>query len=138
MTTSTIETTPATGFIRRHFGWVTAKVPPHDMTDDERNLKKRLFAVVWVPIVLSVVFFGELSLYTSALTKADAEAARLHTLAYPQHAKLIAEVGKLEPRAVSDAESLVLLELQARQHVLRSDVSEPIPMCWLANCKKLK
>lgn len=114
MTTSTLDTTsPASGAVKRCFSWVTAKVPPHEMTAGERKLKKALFATVLVPTALIVLLMGELNYYSNALAKANAAAA-------------------------AAAQTATSHQLQVLQQAARKAVGEPVPLCWVARCDRLK
>lgn len=139
MTTTTLDPTSAAAHaFKRCFSWVTAKVPPHEMTAGERKLKKALFAAVLVPTAVVILLMGELGIYSGAIAKANDTAAQVYAQAKPEHAQLIREFGVKGSRQVSDIDAEVLRQLQARQRLMRANVWEPIPLCWLANCAKLK
>lgn len=139
MTTATLDTTsPASGAFKRCFSWVTAKVPPHEMTAGERKLKKVLFATVLVPTALIMLLMGELNYYSGAIERANTTAAQVYAQSKPEHAQVIRYLADKENHVVSAVDADVLRQLQARQRLMRANVREPIPLCWVARCDRLK
>lgn len=112
MTTTTpgAPSAPA-GLLKRVLSWAFDDVPPHEMTDGERNLKRKLFAVFVVSTAAVILLMAELNYYSHALAKANEAAA--------------AQTASSQP-------------LQVRQQAARRDVWEPVPLCWVARCGRLK
>lgn len=138
MTTAQLQNPSAPGPFKRFYNWLNPVVAPHEMTDGERKLKKILYACVAVPTVSIIVLMAQLGHYSQGLAEADAAVAVGYSLVNPGDAKVVAAVtaGKLD--SLQPADAAAVERLQAQQRAARHAISQPVPLCWMANCDKQK